>query len=715
MPFNERRRSQLPGPGPYLAEITNHLDPTYMGGLEVILLTHVPSKIDKQSNTYPVKYLSPFYGVTSVRFQGNNSADFNDVQKSYGMWMVPPDVGTTVMVIFVNSDPNQGYWIGCVPDIFQNLMVPGIASSSYFEATPAQKEIYGSDITALPIAEFNKKVFKSENPNVDTVGKPIHPFADRLLAQGLLLDTVRGITSSSARRERPSGVFGISTPGPIDTKVNATRGKIGYAGESRAPVSRLGGTTFVMDDGDVNGNNELVRIRTRTGHQILLHNSSDLIYIANSKGTAWLEMTSSGKIDIYAADSISMHTEGDFNFRSDRDVNIEATRNVNIATQGGTMNLTAQQDLNVISNNFNASTIGNYSLSVSNNINIHSDGVSNYGSTGKLSLQSNGLLALGAGSDVSMTGGSSITMTAPIINQNGPKATAPTSASPATPPPLNLFGVPSTSVGAGWPGNHYQSINVKSIMQRIPMHEPWKQHESISSPYSLALTDTTIQASYTTANGGTITGPSSAGTAFPFKAGPGKDQGTVNGVPTPWTTDTLFLDKVKSVAESLGFSPIDLMAIMNVESARTFDPAITNNLGYTGLIQFGNDAAKSLGTTTGYLRGLSRVQQMDWVYQYFHKLWGWPNLKCTNPTLGNLYLTVFLPAFRFYLPDQVVCSLTDPKTSSYYINNPVFDPTHLGYITPTMVGQVAANSKAEVTKCLSVAGLDTNFNKISSS
>ena len=129
MPHNNRTRSTLPGPGPYLAEITNHLDSTFMGGLEVVLISHTPSGISRQSNTYPVKYLSPFYGVTSSRFEGNNPEDFNDVQKSYGMWMVPPDVGTIVMVIFVNSDPNQGYWMGCVPDLFQNHMVPGIAAS----------------------------------------------------------------------------------------------------------------------------------------------------------------------------------------------------------------------------------------------------------------------------------------------------------------------------------------------------------------------------------------------------------------------------------------------------------------------------------------------------------------------------------------------------------------------------------------------------------
>lgn len=311
MPIEKRVSGKLPSPGPYLAEITNHLDPTYMGSVEVALIKGTPNTIAAQGNTYIVKYLNPFYGVTSIRFEGTNSSDFNDVQKSYGMWMIPPDIGTTVMVIFIDGDPNQGYWMGCVQDMYQNHMIPGIAASKYTQLTKEQERKYGTDY--LPVAEFNKSVQRLSNPNPEKIGKPVHPFAERLLAQGLLLDTVRGVTSSSARREVPSSVFGISTPGPLDTSPGAKRGEIGYDEKVRAPVSRLGGSTFVMDDGDINGQNELIRIRTRTGHQVLLHNSHDLIYIANSKGTAWIELTSNGKIDIYAEDSVSIHTKQDFN------------------------------------------------------------------------------------------------------------------------------------------------------------------------------------------------------------------------------------------------------------------------------------------------------------------------------------------------------------------------------------------------------------------
>ena len=40
------------------------------------------------------------------------------------MWMVPPDVGTKVLVIFAEGNANFGYWIGCIPADYMNFMVP---------------------------------------------------------------------------------------------------------------------------------------------------------------------------------------------------------------------------------------------------------------------------------------------------------------------------------------------------------------------------------------------------------------------------------------------------------------------------------------------------------------------------------------------------------------------------------------------------------------
>lgn len=510
MPYETRSKSPLPSPGPFLAEIRSHLDPTYMGSLEVSLIKSLQSPIEHQSETYVVRYLTPFYGATSVRYEGNNSSNFSDVQKSYGMWMIPPDIGCVVMVIFLDGDPNQGYWIGCVQDTFQNHMVPGIAATKSTSMTPEQIERYGT--TNLPAAEFLKAVNNPGNPDIDKNKKPVHPFAERLLAQGLLLDTVRGITTSGARRETPSAVFGISTPGPLD--LNGPRKKIGYEknaepgeGDIMAPISRLGGSTFVMDDGDITGQNELVRIRTRTGHQILLHNSHDLIYIANASGTAWIEMTSAGKLDIFATDSVSIHSKADFNFRADRDVNIEAGRNINMrAIKNMETNVTGYYYL-VVDDYSKIAIKNDAHLSVGQNLKIIS-GQDTHMSSAKdilvtanndLNVTSGQSFKIGTGGDFSVDTNGNIVLVASLIHLNGPAASAPTAASPPeTPPLLSVFTLPNRDPLVPdknpWAKeNKYKSDEIKSIMNRVPTHEPYDQHENINpEKFSAAATDVTL-------------------------------------------------------------------------------------------------------------------------------------------------------------------------------------------------------------------------------
>ena len=498
------------GPGPYLAKVVSVLDPNYMGVLTVRLLRGTTPQSEVTGVDIPARYLSPFYGVTSSQFEGNNPKDFNDVQKSYGFWMVPPDVGVTVMVIFVQGDANQCYWIGCVPDQYQNHMVPGLAATNITGISQQQLDKYNTDV--LPVAEFNKSTQDLKNLDVNKIKKPVHPFADVLVKQGLLLDTTRGVTSSGARRQIPNDkfyanhTFGISTPGPIDP--TGPTGMIGSDKSKKIPVSRLGGSTFVMDDGDESGNNELVRIRTRTGHQILMHNTQDLIYIANSVGTAWIELTSNGKIDIYAADSVSIHTENDFNFRAERDINLEAGRNINIAA-GGDWHTD-------VTDNFIVNAGRNGTLTFGGNTDIHSAGTLIMDSSSPVHLSGTSLymtsendLNLVAGTtmyqtastDINVLATQNIIQNAVIISVNSAPGTEGTKASTAAiASGIPTQELPGTSVDYPWINNNlYKGKNIDSIMNRVPMHEPWSQHENINpSQFSPSATDVTNRSGFGT-------------------------------------------------------------------------------------------------------------------------------------------------------------------------------------------------------------------------
>jgi hypothetical protein len=426
-------------PGIYLATVTGILDPSFNGMLQVKLIHAGSGNSNYRGQHLPVKYMSPFFGSTSSNYTKKQD-DYDSTQKSYGMWMIPPDVGNTVIVLFMQGSPKFGYYIGCVPDDDMNFSVPGLAATKY--------NIDGVE-ERVPVAEFNRKI----NDQVKTptkIPKPQHLFTERLVEQGLIKDDTRGITTSSARREVPSTVFGISTPGPVDEA--GPKGEVGTKDDfANVPVSRLGGTTFVMDDGDsyflrktlagegppeyasvenedFSGlldvpHNELVRIRTRTGHQILLHNSEDLIYIGNAKGTSWIELSSNGKIDIYAEDSISIHTKNDLNILADRDINLEAKRNINIKA-GGTSQIESVVNTKVYS---------------------------------------------GSSTFITSGGSSHINSGANHIESTGGKIYMNSSTGAIAVEPLKTYNLPDET----------GEVSIESIMLRVPTHEPWPHHENL--------------------------------------------------------------------------------------------------------------------------------------------------------------------------------------------------------------------------------------------
>jgi hypothetical protein len=503
--------AKLPSAGPYIARVVSHLDKTYMGQLQVELLRTGSGNTPSESSLHRVKYMSPFYGVTPETALGIAPDDYNETQKSYGMWMVPPDVGTRVMVIFVDSNPKDGYWIGCIMDEAANFMVPGIAATQKVVEDPEADN--AGNLGRVPVAEYNKKAEKTGQDigeivvNATNAWKPKHPLADVLIEQGLVFDDSRGITTSSARREIPSMVFGISTPGPVDRRPGAKQAPIGKS-EWKIPnafVSRLGGSTFVMDDGDdkwlrkttategppeyanledgeTDGqpdlpHNELIRLRTRTGHQILLHNTEDLIYIGNARGTSWIELSSDGKIDIYAEDSISVHTKQDFNFYADRDFNIEVGRNFNLKVAERYQTEVGMDKICIVNGNVAIQVDGTkdetvtgavaqsfeatWDVTTGDAVNITTGADLNLNVSGASVVSSSGDFTIKA-SNTAIDGGN--------INFNSGIAGDAGTATAATPPePLTTFENPDEADGT----------LPESIMLRIPTHEPWPHHENL--------------------------------------------------------------------------------------------------------------------------------------------------------------------------------------------------------------------------------------------
>lgn len=329
-------------PGPYVGIVKNNVDPARMGRLEVLIPSLVGRGLTgKQNQLITCEYLSPFYGAKTTRYVDNsNPANYKASQHSYGFWAVPPDIDTKVLVIFAEGDPTQAFWIGCVMEPFLNQMTPGIGALDQTLTEPEASEgavsasgkqaIYGTD--TLPAGEANRAYAESagETENDGRKKYPIHPSAEILRQQGLVGDPVRGTTTSSSRRESPSSVFGISTPGRRDTSSSP---KLMGATDSvkKEIVDRLVGHTFVMDDGDNVGNNQLVRLRSASGHQLLLNDSAGVVYLANASGNTWMEFAANGSIDIYSGGNVSLRARGDINYHSDGNINMFAHNDIKLS------------------------------------------------------------------------------------------------------------------------------------------------------------------------------------------------------------------------------------------------------------------------------------------------------------------------------------------------------------------------------------------------
>ena len=344
--------SKIPGvsftPSTMLGIVKDNLSPARDGRIRVWIPDF--GTVESDSNGWKkVSYASPYFGATYQPTKDQNN-HFTSVRHTYGMWMTPPDVGSQVLCAFVNGDPNRGYWFACINPTASGYMVPAIGASSDLDTTFVSDAIKASVLPLdgpekqyLPVAEFNVNDPNNINGTIYANKKPIHEIqANILFMQGLDRDKSRGAISSTSVRETPSNVFGISTPGrpltkdPADDPSFGSKVASGDIPDDQYQIpSRKGGHTFVMDDGDIKGVDQLIRLRTASGHQILMNDDQSFIYINHKNGTSWVEIDDTG-IKIYTKGDFSVRSEGNMNFHADGDINMQSLGSIKMDSSTAT-------------------------------------------------------------------------------------------------------------------------------------------------------------------------------------------------------------------------------------------------------------------------------------------------------------------------------------------------------------------------------------------
>ena len=455
------RREEASGtrvdPYPYIGIVKNNSDPTRSGRMQVFI-PDLGGPPDDPKNWRTVSYASPYQGYTS---QTQNSKDrpsednkFTTVHHTYGMWMVPPDIGVEVIVIFIAGDPMRGYWIACVSSHLSHYMMPGMASTPNVDInslSPEDKQTYTpGDI--VPVVEFNEFTKDFTNLSFYNNNKPVHTVQYNILKnQGLHKDKIRGIISSSSQRESPSHVFGISTPGrPLYDPADDAKKYLSDLNNNKLDPkyktikSRKGGHAFVMDDGATLGEDQLIRLRTAGGHQILMHDTNSTIYIGHSDGVSWIEMAADGSISMFANGTYNVRAKGTLNLHSDKDINLNA---------GGSINASAGNNFKV--NSTNTEFLQGQFRSDSSIKTEFKSGTFNIDTSAKLSLKAGGIVALEGSS----------------IYQNSGKGVSVNSIKP-----LQVNRLPeAVQTGTTWstrPGL------LNSIVTVAPTHEPFQRSTS---------------------------------------------------------------------------------------------------------------------------------------------------------------------------------------------------------------------------------------------
>tara|TARA_R110002153_G_scaffold77584_1_gene199094 strand:+ start:2527 stop:4755 length:2229 start_codon:yes stop_codon:yes gene_type:complete len=452
--------------GPFLGEVVNNVDPTRAGRLQVYIEYIAGPNKTSTDLWRTVSYISPYYGYTPQSAPNpTGPGTFTGNNQSYGFWGTPPDLGAKVICFFANGDPNQGYYLGMPIEPGLNHMMPAIGSSTKYIDDSGSPYYAGKK--KLPVVEINNaNPAIRENPRFFDETKPVHSvLAGQMLSQGVIADPLLGPISSNSQRESPSTVFGISTAGrPIysggltDEQFKAKLSSASLQSNEVNVIGRKGGHSIVMDDGNQADEDNLTRIRTSSGHQIMMNDSGKTIHIMHANGQTWIELGEEGTIDLYASNSV--------NIRSAGELNLHADRNVNINSELGSINMFAKRAMSL--------ETGALSLTGNTSILAYSKSLIGLKSDGAMNLKSNNG-SWGAGSGLTLEAGCI------KLNSGGASDVPKTQEIPKLRLPDTIF-----EQNKGWVP---EPAAIETIVTRAPTHEPFAERgKGVNTSTSLVST-----------------------------------------------------------------------------------------------------------------------------------------------------------------------------------------------------------------------------------
>ena len=433
-------------------------------------------------------YAAPFAGTVQQGTRGDEEQEITG-PVAYGMWAIPK-VGSQVLVMCLDGNPQTRVWVGCLhTELATHTMPHGRFSYQDTDGLPSDSEkpvgpfstfeeniepLHTNIREAFGTAESGQQNFEFQSRGADfqlsgvTLGQSaatvseVEDDADEATGQdGTLTESRQGYQTSRIAPEQP----GIRTPRNLDNMVTA--------------LVSPGFHALSMDD---RAENSRIRVRSTNGHQIIMDDTNERIYISTSTGKNWIEMDEQGNIDIYTSGKISAHADHDINFTSERSFRVYAKSGIHLKSdtevriQGGEdISLKTDGALRAISNdNILLQTGQNLHQKVAGDFFVESQGEVNV-KTSTLKLEGTSVAHIKSGGAVNVLAGANANIQGRQVQLNG--STSADSASEAL---------------EADPNNSFDS----HFTNRIPNHEPWARVDT--------LNDTTVdpELEYTSTNVG---------------------------------------------------------------------------------------------------------------------------------------------------------------------------------------------------------------------
>lgn len=405
-------------------------DPQQMGRVRVVC-QRWGDTFDQNINNIPwAVYVSPFGGQTHVGTRGSGIQE-SQGGIAYGMWAIPK-VGAQVLVMCIDSDPNQRAYFGCVYDQHTPHTLPHgrfmYDDHPSLDNTISPSGPYTS--REQPIEPLNtnmKQAFGNKAaPNYEWQNRAADYTASALDVQNM------GSTASGVADDKDIVKDGWTSRQGYDTNRQDPDAPAPYTGKSYDSMvysfTSPGFHSFSMDD---RMENCRVRLRTTSGHQIIMDDTNERIYIATAKGENWIEMDQTGNVDIYASNKVNIRSKQTINMTSDDTIRMTAAKGIHMVS-GGEIRMQAAEDISIKTNtNLRSSAGQGLYIQSGTDINILSGSVLNLNANSTLNVLAATTLMLTASNDVNISASGRVLTTGSEVHLNGPTAGTATEASPA--------------------------------------------------------------------------------------------------------------------------------------------------------------------------------------------------------------------------------------------------------------------------------------------